>query len=110
MPKPNLQELAKVGARARLTEIQDERSALLAMFPELRAGRAPKATAAAPPVKGRKRRTMTAAGRKAVGERMKAYWAAKRAANNAQGEQGPTHGSPSLKSGRRAGRRQGRKK
>lgn len=64
-----------------MNEIQEEQQALLKMFPELReSGRC----------------TMSAAQRKAVGERMKAYWAVQRASKaNGAGE---------------AGRKQGRKK
>lgn len=117
MTKPNIKELATVGAQARLTEIRDEQAALLVMFPELRGGWARKAAAtAAPAAKTRKRKPMSAAQKKAVGERMRKYWAARRAAKAngdaeaAQAEPGAANGSPSRKSGRKTGRKQGRKK
>ena len=116
MTKPQLQELARFGAEARFKALQEEQAALLKMFPELGRGRrgrkasngdAPSAAAAT-----RKRKGMSAEARKAVGERMRAYWAAKRveksAGENGQAEAG--NGATSRKPGRRGGRRQGRKK
>src|SRR3954470_10428993 len=83
MTKPNIQELARVGAQARLTEIREEQAALLTMFPELRDGRQRGRKAAANGVAAekptRKRPLMSAAMRKAVGLRMRAYWAKRRA-------------------------------
>ena len=117
MTKPNLQELARVGAQARLAAIQEERSALLAMFPELKEGRASNAataTPSAPAPRIRKRPPMSAAQKKAVGERMKAYWARRRAeqpegGDSAQAAVTRSNGS-SRKSGRKPTRKQGRKK
>jgi hypothetical protein len=113
MTKPQLQELARFGAEARLKVLQEEQAALLAMFPELgreRRGRRP-SIGAAPVAAGptRKRRGMSAEARKAVGERMRAYWAARRV-ERAAGEAEGAVGDTSRKSGRKAGRRQGRKK
>lgn len=79
-----LRNLAKLGAQARLEQIEMERRAILAAFPDLSAprrgrGRRPrqeKQAAAAP----RRRRRMTAAQRKEVSERMKRYWAERRKA------------------------------
>jgi len=74
-----LKQLASVGARARLAELDRERAALLAMFPALRRGAT--APSVARPARGRRRRRrMTAAERRAVSERMKRYWAARRKA------------------------------
>jgi hypothetical protein len=116
---PDLKSLAKVGAQARLNELVAERDALLKMFPELkergRRGRKPANTAPEPAAKpARKRKGMSAAARKAVGERMKAYWAAKRAEKAAaaagEGETASGANGTMRKSGRKAGRKQGRKK
>lgn len=82
-----LRTLAKLGAQARLAQIEMERRAILAAFPDLAGvrrgrGRPAKAesrkaaTAAAKP--RRRRRTMTAAQRKEVSVRMKRYWAERR--------------------------------
>ena len=85
-------ELAKRGAEARLRELLDELKTLTSAFPHLRdsfdrdelpldfilrRGR-DKARAAAP--KARPQRSMSVAQRKAVGERMRKYWAARRKA------------------------------
>ncbi len=82
-------ELAKRGATARFEELQAEIHALAKHFPHLRkggkktpfAGGAQFAGEASPitPPK-RKRRKMSAAQKKAIGARMKKYWAAKRKA------------------------------
>jgi len=108
----NVKDLAKVGAQARLTTLKEEQAALLAMFPELRDGRAMKTAAAAPSAsapatKSRKRKPMSAAQKKAVGVRMKAYWAKRRAGKaNGASEAGVvvSTGSP-RKVGRKKGRR-----
>ncbi len=80
--------LAKLGAQARLEQIELERKAILAAFPDLsgRTGAKPgahrldggKVVAAGKPA--RRRRRMTAAQRKAVSERMKKFWADRRKA------------------------------
>lgn len=82
-----LRRLARLGAMARLEQLQQEASAIRAEFPELfgRGGRRsgarrgrrrgnPQAAG------GRRRRGMSAAARKAVSARMKKYWAARRKA------------------------------
>ena len=114
----NLKDLARVGAQARLTEIREEQAALLTMFPELREGRqrgrkaASNGAAAAKPA--RKRPSMSASMRKAVGQRMKAYWAKRRAEKAANGDGArvdvTASNGTSRKSGRQGGRKQGRKK
>jgi hypothetical protein len=84
-----LRNLVKLGAQARLEQIEMERRAILATFPDLggvrrrpgrppRGGQAAEAPAAAKP--RRRRRTMTAAQRKEVSERMRKYWAERRKA------------------------------
>jgi hypothetical protein len=69
-----LRRLARLGAKARLEEIRQEEAAIRAAFPDLFGARA--ATRA----KRRGRRTMSAAARKAVSERMRKYWADRRKA------------------------------
>jgi plasmid stabilization system protein ParE len=76
-----LREFALVGARGRLAALEAEIASLVAAFPELRRGRgAAKAVASrsAGPKRGRKR-PMSAAERKQVSERMRKYWAERRA-------------------------------
>ena len=86
MPGLDLKDLARRGAIARLAELQAEQAAILKAFPDLRAtGRARVAytddgTTVLPGRRGRRRRGMSAAQKKAVSVRMKAYWAKRRAA------------------------------
>ncbi len=79
-----LRKLAKLGAQARLEQIEMERQAILKAFPDLvtpgrgrkRGPRTRVARAAvAAPAARRRRRTMTGAQRKEVSVRMKRYWA-----------------------------------
>jgi hypothetical protein len=81
--------LAKLGAQARLEQIEGERRAILDMFPDLapaQRGRRPGRPATAPESHvaaakpARKRSRMSAAARKAVSERMRKYWADRRKA------------------------------
>ncbi len=86
-----LRRLAQLGAQARLEQLEMERRAILAAFPDLaRSGRArrpargaqapvPRTPAAATP-RRRRRAGMTAAQRKEVSERMTKYWADRRKA------------------------------
>ena len=78
LSRDELQRLARLGAKSRLEELQREEAAIRKAFPELfgRGRKAGSATAAT----GRKRRGMSAAGRKAVSIRMKKYWADRRKA------------------------------
>ena len=84
--REELLRLARAGAIARVNELRAELESIYATFPDLRGGatrgRAPKAATAAAPA-GRKSakasRAWSAAARKAVSERMKKYWAARRA-------------------------------
>jgi hypothetical protein len=73
-----LRRLARLGAKARLEEIRQEEAAIRAAFPDLFGGRS------ATGVKRRRRRTMSAAARKAVSERMRRYWADRRKAKGAK--------------------------
>jgi hypothetical protein len=78
-----IQELARVGAEARLRAIGEERQALLQAFPDLGNGARPSPRASSPAAArpSRKRSVMSPAQRRVVGERMKAYWAKRRAEN-----------------------------
>lgn len=81
--KDQLQRLARLGAQARLDELRHEEAAIRAAFPDLFGrgrGRKPGAASAAQPAGRRRRRGMSAANRRAVSERMKKYWAARRKA------------------------------
>jgi hypothetical protein len=75
-----LKRLARLGAAARLEQLEAERQAILRAFPGLTAGAPPPpaAGAAAPKKKARKRRRMTAEEKEAASERMKQYWATKK--------------------------------
>lgn len=94
MAKFDLQAYARRGAETRLAELIEELNSIYAAFPDLgrgtrgrRAGRpagteggaATNAVESVPP--RQRRRRMTAAQRKAVGERMRKYWAERRAAS-----------------------------
>jgi hypothetical protein len=71
-----MNEFARAGAQARLQAISEERAAIIRMFPDRRTRTAPSSLdGPAPASRARKRRRMSAAERKAVGRRMKAYWA-----------------------------------
>jgi hypothetical protein len=84
MTTSQLHEFARVGAEARLKAISEEQQAILSAFPELGDGAAPGRRAASPAAAAaRKRRGMSAAQRKAVGQRMKRYWAKWRAQKGA---------------------------
>lgn len=71
-----LRAFALVGARARYADLRAELNALLKAFPEL--GRSGGAAAGGRKRAGRKS-PMTAAERRQVSERMKKYWAERRA-------------------------------
>jgi hypothetical protein len=80
-----LKQFAKLGAQARLEQIEVERRAILRAFPGLAAAKPAaaeageaRAKAQAPSKKTRKRRKMTAAEKKASSERMKKIWAARK--------------------------------
>jgi hypothetical protein len=77
MTTAQMHQFARMGAEARLTAIQEEQQAILRVFPDLRDGAA-LARRTSPASRGRRRR-MSAATRKAAAERMRAYWAKRRA-------------------------------
>jgi hypothetical protein len=72
----DLRVLAREGARARIAQLMNELAEIRRAFPDVDSGAAP----ASGTTQRRGRRGMTAAERKAVGIRMKAYWAARRKA------------------------------
>ena len=73
-----LRRLARLGAMARLEQLRQEEAAIRSEFPELfgRGRRADLGNGAA--TAPRRRKAMSAAARKAVSERMRKYWAARR--------------------------------
>jgi hypothetical protein len=78
-----LRRLARLGAVARLEQLRQEEAAIRAEFPELFGrGRRPAAVAdnTAGGRRRRRRKAMSPAARKAVSERMRKYWAARRKA------------------------------
>lgn len=96
MPRPSnqntLREYARLGAERRLQELRTELASIRNVFPELfrpgrRAGSASAAASASAddaetsaPRRRRRRGGMSPAQRRAVSERMKKYWAARRKA------------------------------
>ena len=81
LERSEMQRLARIGASARLHQLEQERAALLRAFPGLRAvsGAATPAREGTP--EPRRRRRFTAAERKAIAARMRKYWAEKRRKN-----------------------------
>jgi len=78
----DLRKYAVLGAEARLLQLAEEAAAIYRAFPELRdreVTQPSKATSNGRQTR-RRRRTMTAAERKAVSARMRKYWAGRRAA------------------------------
>lgn len=71
LSREQLHSLAKLGSSARISELEAEIAAIRPAF----SGVGAKTRRA----RGRKRRKMSAAAKKAVSVRMKKYWAAKRA-------------------------------
>lgn len=87
LTREQLQRLARLGARARLDEIEAERQSILRAFPGLAGGRAgePDEEGDAPadgPTVRRRRKKMPAAQRKAQSDRMKEYWAERKKAQS----------------------------
>ena len=82
MAKFDMKQYARRGAEARVAELNQELESIYAAFPDLRRGRAQDGAARVTASEGirRSRRKMTAAQRKAVGERMRKYWAGRRQA------------------------------
>src|SRR5205823_6663506 len=98
LSRSDLLRFARHGAQARLTEIRSEIASIESAFPEMGTGRPtgqaapntavsrrktsaaqPSATASDSSQARSRRRGWTAAQRKAAGERMKAYWAKRKA-------------------------------
>lgn len=77
----DLKSYARRGAEVRLGELKEEMSAIYSAFPDLRGGRATAHNGDSSPAPRRRRRGMSAAQRKAVGERMRRYWAERRKTN-----------------------------
>ena len=90
-----MHRLARIGAAAKLAQLEREIAALKRAFPGLKARSAPApappagpapSTPPEPPARPRSRRSpMSAAERKAVSERMKRYWDARRKDAGKQG-------------------------
>ena len=90
LSRDEIQQLARLGAKARLEELRQEESAIRQAFPDLFGARRRRRQApiAAASMDGdgrrrrrrRRRRGMSAAARKAVSRRMKKYWADRRKA------------------------------
>jgi hypothetical protein len=75
-----LRSLALVGARARYADLRSQMTALLKTFPEL--GRAGAVAPAGRKRKAGRKSPMSASERRQVSERMKKYWAERRAARS----------------------------
>jgi hypothetical protein len=84
LAKFDLKEYARDGAAARVTELEQELADIYRVFPDLRRGRpsGPRTATSARSATRRRRPAMSAAQRKAVGERMKKYWAERRKAQS----------------------------
>ena len=97
LSRDELQRLARLGAARRLEELRQEEAAIRAAFPDLDDERAPRrgrrgrppgrasaraaaASSAASAEKTKRGYKMSAAQKRAVSERMKKYWAARRKA------------------------------
>jgi hypothetical protein len=76
LKREQMQRLARLGAKARLEELQREEAAIRRAFPDLGGGG--RASRSARRGRSAKRRPMSAANRKAVSDRMKRYWADRR--------------------------------
>jgi hypothetical protein len=86
LSRQELRQLARLGAKARLEELRQEEAAIRRAFPDL-FGRSAGRQASGDSGTGvrRRRRGMSAAGRKAVSERMKKYWAERRKSKKKSG-------------------------
>jgi len=85
MARPSdMHHWARLGAAARLKHIQQELAEIYRAFPDLR--RHSGAVAAAAPT-GRKRARFSAAGREAISEGMRKYWARRKALEKAAARQ-----------------------
>jgi hypothetical protein len=90
LSQDQLRRLARLGATARLEQLRQEEAAIRAAFPDLFGRRRKGAADAAGTGQAgggaarRRRAAMSAAGRKAVSERMRKYWAERRKAKAAK--------------------------
>jgi hypothetical protein len=90
LSQDQLRRLARLGATARLEQLRQEEAAIRAEFPDLFGRRRKGAAGAAGTGQAgggaarRRRAAMSAAGRKAVSERMRKYWAERRKAKAAK--------------------------
>jgi hypothetical protein len=90
LSQDQLRRLARLGATARLEQLRQEEAAIRAEFPDLfgRRRKGPSGAAGTGQAGGgaaqRVRAAMSAAGRKAVSERMRKYWAERRKAKAAK--------------------------
>lgn len=77
METMDMNQWAKLGAAARLKEIQEELASIYRAFPELKGQRslAPGASSGS----GSKRKRFSAEGKKAISEGMRKYWARRKA-------------------------------
>jgi hypothetical protein len=80
MTSSQLHEFARFGAEARLKAIEEERNAIVRAFPDLGRASGTSNATSSPSTVGRN--GMSPSQRKAVGERMKAYWAKRRGEKN----------------------------
>jgi len=78
LSRSELLKLARTGAERRLGELQSEIASLYRLFPDLRRSRGAGRARAAGTNSTRRRRSWTPAQRKAAGERMRKYWAARK--------------------------------
>jgi hypothetical protein len=93
-----LHRYALLGAEARLQQLAAETADIYRQFPQLRTGRPRQvdgadSTSSSSPGRGRKRRGMSAANRQAVSERMRKYWAERRAQKANGGESAASTGT-----------------
>ena len=75
----DVNQWAKLGAAARLKEIQEELASIYRAFPELKGQRSLAAGASLPGRPGRKRARFSAEGKAAISEGMRKYWARRKA-------------------------------
>lgn len=73
----DVNQWAKLGAAARLKELLDEQAAIYRAFPDLKSKRGP--SIGAPTGGGQKRKRFSAAGKAAISEGMRKYWARRKA-------------------------------
>ena len=77
--KVELKSLARIGASARLKQLESERASILRLFPDMRR-RPASMTLAGLPASSSLRRRPSAAARRAMSEGMRRFWARRKAA------------------------------